>query len=47
MLLGKHHDFKAPIYNEANPVSERYPKYGGETFEKRVDSWIRNHKYLR
>jgi hypothetical protein len=40
-------DFKAQIYNEANPLSERYPKYGGETFEKRVDSWMRNHNYLR
>lgn len=40
-------DFKAPIYNERNPASERYPKYGGETFEKRVDSWMRNHNYLR
>jgi hypothetical protein len=40
-------DFKAPIYNETNPDSERYPKYGGETFEKRADSWMRNHKYLR
>ena len=40
-------DFKAPIYNESNPLSERYPKYGGETFEKRVDSWMRNHNFLR
>jgi hypothetical protein len=40
-------DFKAPIYNESNPLSERYPKYGGETFEKRVDSWMRNHNYHR
>jgi hypothetical protein len=40
-------DFKAPIYNEINPASERYPKYGGETFEKRIDSWMQNHKYLR
>jgi hypothetical protein len=40
-------DFKAPIYNETNPLSERYPKYGGETFEKRVDSWMRNHNFLR
>lgn len=40
-------DFKAPIYNESNPVSERYPEHGGETFEKRVDSWMRNHNYLR
>lgn len=40
-------DFNAPIYNEKNPASERYPAYGGETFEKRVDSWMRNHNYLR
>lgn len=40
-------DFRAPIYNEVNLASQRYPKYGGETFEKRVDSWMRNHKYLR
>ncbi len=40
-------DFKAPIYNERNPVSERFPKYGGELFEKRVDAWMRNHNYLR
>jgi hypothetical protein len=40
-------DLKAPIYNETNPASERYPKYGGETFEKRVDSWMRNHNFLR
>jgi hypothetical protein len=46
-FLVKTRDFKAPIYNESNPLSERYPKYGGETFEKRVDSWMRNHNYLR
>ena len=40
-------DFKKPIYSETNPASARYPQYGGETFEKRVDSWMRNHKYLR
>ncbi len=40
-------DFRAPIYNETHPASERYPKYGGETFEKRVDSWMQNHNYLR
>lgn len=40
-------DFRAPIYNEVNSASERYPLYGGETFEKRVDSWMRNHCYLR
>jgi hypothetical protein len=40
-------DFRAPIYNEENPASARYPEYGGDTFEKRVDSWMRNHNYLR
>ncbi len=40
-------DFRAPIYNEDHPASARYPAYGGETFEKRVDSWMRNHNYLR
>ena len=40
-------DFRAPIYNEEHPASARYPEYGGETFEKRVDSWMRNHIYQR
>lgn len=40
-------DFCAPIYSEFNPASQRYPIYGGELFEKRVDSWIRNRNYLR
>ena len=40
-------DFRQAIYNERNPDSERFPKYGGELFEKRVDSWMRNHGNLR
>lgn len=40
-------DVKKPIYGETNPASERYPKYGGELFEKRVDAYMRNHKLLR
>jgi hypothetical protein len=40
-------DFRAPIYNETHPDSSRFPDYGGELFEKRVDSWMRNHEYLR
>ena len=40
-------DFRAPIYNEGHPASERYPQYGGELFEKRVDSWMRNHNLHR
>jgi len=39
--------FKENIYNEKHPDSERYPEYGGELFEKRVDSFMRNHKKLR
>lgn len=40
-------DFKKRIYQEYNPDSERYPKYGGELFEKRVDAYMRNHQLLR
>lgn len=40
-------DFKKQIYNETNLESNRYPKYGGELFEKRVDSYMRNNKKYR
>lgn len=40
-------DFKRQIYMEKNTMSERYPKYGGELFEKRVDAWMRNNNYYR
>ncbi|CAM3513553.1 hypothetical protein [Flavobacterium chungbukense] len=40
-------DFIEKIYNEKNKESERYPKYGGELFEKKVDSFMRNHQKLR
>jgi hypothetical protein len=40
-------EFRQPIYNEQNPASARYPVYGGELFEKRVDAWMRNHGHLR
>lgn len=40
-------DFQRPIFNETHPLSERYPDYGGELFEKRVDAWMRNHAYQR
>ncbi|KLT71046.1 hypothetical protein [Flavobacterium sp. ABG] len=39
--------FKKNIYGEKNAASERYPKYGGELFEKRVDSFMRNNAFLR
>ena len=34
-------------YTEKNLSSESYPKYGGELFEKRVDSYMRNHGKFR
>ena len=39
-------EFRGRIYNESHPASARYPKYGGELFEKRIDSWLRNNGYL-
>lgn len=47
MYLVRTADFRAPIYNESHAESHRYPQYGGELFEKRVDGWMRNHEYLR
>jgi len=48
MYLIRAADFRSPlVYHETNPESERYPQYGGELFEKRVDSWMRNHSYTR
>ena len=47
MYLARAADLKGPIYEEVNTASERYPSYGGELFEKRVDSWMRNHQFLR
>jgi len=40
-------DFRKQIFNEKHPLSDRYPKYGGELFEKRVDSYMRNHTLFR
>lgn len=39
--------FKKPIYNEKNSASERYPKHGGDSFEKRIDSYLRNKDLYR
>ncbi|NJB69137.1 hypothetical protein GGQ74_002831 [Desulfobaculum xiamenense] len=41
MYLVRANDFKNRIYHYSHPASERYPDYGGELFEKRVDSWMR------
>lgn len=40
-------DFKKQIYNETHEASKRYPDYGGELFEKRVDSYMHNHNMYR
>jgi hypothetical protein len=48
MYLVRTADFRSPsVYHETNPESERYPTYGGELFEKRVDAWMRNHSFRR
>lgn len=47
MYLIRTTDFKQQIYEYYDKASERYPKYGGELFEKRVDSWMRQNKFLR
>jgi hypothetical protein len=40
--------FRSPVYNEKHEISDRnYPKYGGESFEKRINAYMRNHSYLR
>lgn len=40
-------DYRQRIFNETHPASERYPLYGGELFERKVDSWMHNHDFLR
>ncbi|HDQ25963.1 MAG TPA: hypothetical protein ENN43_04375 [bacterium] len=40
-------DYKKHIYNETHEASKRFPRYGGELFEKRVDSYMRNHGLYR
>jgi hypothetical protein len=39
--------FKNKIYNEIHVDSNRYPRHGGESFEKRVNSFMRNYKRFR
>ena len=38
---------KEEVYSETHPASERFPAYGGELFEKRVDAYMHNHKLQR
>jgi len=47
MYLIRTADFRQKIYEYFNAASERYPKFAGELFEKRVDSWMRENQLLR
>jgi hypothetical protein len=47
MYLIRSEDFKLPIYEHYHPASENYPAYGGELFEKRVYSWLREKNFIR
>jgi hypothetical protein len=40
-------DFRQRIYGYSHPASARYPAYAGESFEKRIDSWMHCHSFLR
>jgi hypothetical protein len=40
MYLIKMSEFKRDIYHCNHPKSERYPPYGGNSFEKRIDSYM-------
>jgi len=46
VYLIKTEAFKKDIYHHTHPMSDRYPWYGGESFEKRVDAYMRKeHMY--
>ena len=47
MYLVRTQDFREKIYNYHHPYSDRYPKFAGEIFEKRVDSWLRVNNFYR
>lgn len=47
MYVIRSKEFKNDIYTFSHPESNRYPKYGGELFEKRIDSWMRVKSRLR
>ena len=40
-------EFKNKIYNEYHISSNAYPPYGGELFEKRVNSYLMNNERIR
>jgi len=47
-FLIKTNEFIGEIYNEENDLSNvLYPTYAGNSFEKRVSSYLKNNQYLR
>lgn len=47
MYLVRTSDFKAPIYGLFHAAGVRYPRYGGNLFEKRVDAFMRTNLRVR
>jgi hypothetical protein len=45
--LIKAENYRADIYNEPNIAGDIFPAYGGELFEKRVNSYLKNHNLIR
>lgn len=46
--LARTADLKAPIYGETNEDADRiFPRQHGNTFEKRVSAYMRNHRLFR
>jgi len=45
--LVKTSQVRGDIYRYIHEESERYPKYGGELFEKRIDAYMRNKRLMR
>jgi hypothetical protein len=47
MYLVRTSEFRAPIYHLSHPAGKRYPRYGGNLFERRVDAFMRTNQRLR
>lgn len=46
-FLVKRNRFAKPIYHEHHPSSNKYPVYSGHSFERRINSYMRNHQLYR
>lgn len=47
IYLAKNKIFNSKIYNYNHPISNRYPFYGRDSFERRVDSYMQTEKKYR